>query len=92
MRDPAMPVAFDRAIERSAGNPRIEEQIRDEQGRVGAKAADRSVDNINGSGERPTGTSAQPGIRRIRKAAEAGDEQAATALARVEAGEASVHV
>ena len=41
--------------------------------------------------ERPTDTSAQAGIRRIRKVAEAGDATAAAALPRVEAGKASVH-
>lgn len=80
-----MLVAFDRAIERPVGAPAGNQN-----------AAKTTVDNINGCSdqpgqERPTGTSAQAGIRRIRKAAEAGDATAAAALARVEAGEQSVH-
>jgi hypothetical protein len=70
-----MLVAFDRVI--------APEQI---QGR-----RNDLVDNIHEVvPERPSRTSAQAGIRRIRKAAEAGD--AAAALARVETGEQSVHV
>ncbi|MCJ2067944.1 hypothetical protein MKK75_03825 [Methylobacterium sp. J-030] len=73
-RDPAMVVAFDRAIERPAGRP------------------PETLDNIQGSAPKaPTGTSMQAGIRRIRKAAEGGNATAAAALARVEAGEQSVH-
>lgn len=78
-RDPAMLVAFDRAVQGQHGGDR-------------RSAAATNLDNVQvGAPEAPTGNSAQAGIRRIRKAAEAGDVEAAAALARVEAGEQSVH-
>lgn len=48
-------------------------------------ASATNVDNIHVG--RPTGTSAQAAVRRLRKAAEAGDTKAATILSMVEAGE-----
>ena len=77
VRDPAMRVAFDRAIAQPVGTNQHSEAFDNIQGQPAPKA--------------PTGTSADAGIRRIRKAAEAGDATAAAALARVEAGEQSVH-
>lgn len=54
------------------------------KGEIRAKAADRSVDNIHGTvKERPTGTSAQAALRRLRKAAEAGNQPATALLADV---------
>jgi hypothetical protein len=78
-RDPAMLVAFDRAVQGQHGGDR-------------RSAAATNVNDVHDDApERPAGNSAQAGIRGIRKAAEAGDPQAAAALARIQAGEASVH-
>ncbi len=68
-------LAFDREMQGGHGGAHNPLGI---GGRAGKTAPDIvNVDNINvDNPERPTGTSAQAGIRRLRKAAEAGDEAA----------------
>jgi hypothetical protein len=69
---------------RGPGNPRIDEQERRPDGTFGANI--RTVDNINNTDERPTGTSIAAGIRTLQKAAAEGNEDAIRELAEVEAG------
>ena len=65
-------LAFDAATQRPNGNP------------TGTNQHGGNFDNIQGSSEQaPTGTSAQAGIRRLRKAADAGDGNARELLAQV---------
>lgn len=64
-------LAFDKETRRNAGAP---------EGNLNAAKNDETiVDNIHGCfpTERPTGTSAQAGLRRLEKDAAAGDEKAA---------------
>lgn len=65
---------WDEAVARPVGRPETSEK-------------DDNV--IRSAPKKPTGNSAQAGVRRLRKAAEKGDEKATAALKRVEAGEVS---
>jgi hypothetical protein len=70
-------VLFDRAIEGTPGNPSgVNQHTKTEGG--------GTVYNVNSSSEgRPVGNSVNQGLRRLRKAAEAGDERAAELLREV---------
>lgn len=61
-------------------------------GRAGKPAEEINVDNVNvDTGARPTGNSAEAGLRRLAKEAEAGDEKAADNLRQVHEGRKSVN-
>lgn len=62
---------IDRELQRGAGNSRIAEQPRNEDGTVGC----RTVYNVHNSAsdERPSGNTIDAGLRRLRKAAEFSD-------------------
>ena len=64
---------IDRARKVDGGNRRSDEQVRAASGLFGGKK--RSVENIIGSATRPTGTSLDAGLRRIRTAATSNNEQ-----------------
>lgn len=82
--DAATLAMWDEACQRGAGNANRDP----ETGRLAP-----SVDNVHerAAPDRPTGNSAQAGIRRLRKAADEGQERAAALLARVEAKDLSVN-
>ncbi len=72
-------LAFDREMQREPGG--ANNPCRDpETGRLTPKPL--NVDNIHGEdSQRPTGNSAQAGLRRLRKAADGGDERAVRGVA-----------
>ena len=77
---------LDEALQRPDGNPSIELQERKPDGTVGS----RTVNNVHGSADRPTGNTSQAGLRRLRKAA-ANDDRAAGLLQDLTTGKTSVH-
>lgn len=82
--------AYDEIVARESGNPTGKNQ---HTMPLVQTAEVGTVDNIHGSSEpqRPTGTSEQAGLRRLRKAAEAGDARAQVWLDDVLAEKVSVH-
>lgn len=99
--EPEIKVLYDREIERGPGAPTGNTNAaRHELKQWQVKAAERlktTVDNMHGCFEgdpvcpRPTGTSEAAGLRRLRKAAEAGDSRAQLFLEDVLSGKTSVH-
>ena len=83
IEDAATLSLWDQAVQQPAGAPAGNQNA--------AAAKQTTVDNIHDRQRRPTGTSAQAGLRRLRLAVEAGDERAAPLLARVTSGETSIN-